>query len=165
MAEKKEKKEVKDSNELLNIFLIIVGGLFIFQGVLYYVALYFAWDPSSTIPEWILVNLGGLGTGEGTQAFQSLLGDSALVRLVMGAWAFIAGVGMFQEQEWAWGQALVVLSMILVTTGGYVITQFVNGSALTAALWMSWPWYISFISVVFAALGMLWLLGTKERYH
>ncbi|NMC05284.1 MAG: hypothetical protein GYA24_08740, partial [Candidatus Lokiarchaeota archaeon] len=51
------------------------------------------------------------------------------------------------------------------TTGGAVITNFTNGAVLTAALWTSWPWYIQFISVVFSALGILWLLGTKERYH
>ncbi|NMC08401.1 MAG: hypothetical protein GYA24_24550, partial [Candidatus Lokiarchaeota archaeon] len=153
MSEKKDKKEVKDSNELLNIFLIIIGGLFIFQGIIYYVEAYFP-GTFGFMPTWILDNLGGGSGGDGTQAFQALMGDSALMRLVMGAWAFIAGIGMFGEQEWAWGQALVVMSMILVTTGGAVITNFTNGAVLTAALWTSWPWYIQFISVVFSALGI-----------
>jgi hypothetical protein len=159
MSDSKEKKEVKDSNELLNIFLMIIGGLFIFQGIIYYVEAYFPGTFGFMPPEVMAIVYG---TGEGTDAFQSLMGDSALIRLVMGAWAFIAGVGMFQEQEWAWGMAIVVMSMILVTTGGTVISAFINFSSIS---WISWAWYIQLISVVFSALGILWLLGTKERYH
>ncbi len=159
MSDNKEKKEVKDSNELLNIFLIIIGALFIFQGIIYYVEAYFPGTFNFMPPEVMAIVYG---TGEGTEAFQSLMGDSALIRLVMGAWAFIAGVGMFQEQEWAWGMAIVVMSMILVTTLGAVITAFIHFDTIS---WVSWAWYIQLISVVFSALGILWLLGTKERYH
>nr|MDO8085689.1 hypothetical protein [Candidatus Sigynarchaeum springense] len=161
-TDKKEKKEVKDSNELLNIFLIVIGALFIFQGVLYYIAMYAIADPAAVIPEWILVNLGGVSTGPGQTAFAGLLGDSALMRLTLGVFAFVSGVGMFQEQEWAWGMAIVILAVIIVTTGGAVLTAFIDFGTIN---WASWAWYIQLISVVFAALGILWLLGTKERYH
>jgi hypothetical protein len=159
MSDSKEKKEVKDSNELLNIFLMVIGGLFIFQGIVYYVEAYFP-GAFGFMPIEVMNIING--DGPGTETFQALLGDSALIRLVMGAWAFIAGVGMFQEQEWAWGMAIVVMSMILVTTGGAVISAFINFSTIS---WVSWTWYIQLISVVFSALGILWLLGTKERYH
>ncbi len=164
MSTTEKKKEVKDSNELLNIFMIVIGAIFIFQGVIYYVELYFP-GTFGFLPAFILDNLGGTGGGDATQAFQNLMGDSALIRLVLGAWCFIAGIGMFQEQEWGWGQALVLLSIIIVTTAGGVITSIVNWDPTLVGNVMSWAWWLSIISVAFAALGILWLLGTKERYH
>nr|MDO8112197.1 hypothetical protein [Candidatus Sigynarchaeota archaeon] len=155
----KEKKEVKDSNELLNIFLIIIGGIYIFQGIVYYVEIYFP-GTFGFIPPAIASII--LGTGDGSEAFKNLMGDSALIRTVLGAFCFISGVGMFQEQEWAWGMAVVLLSVIIVTTGGAIITSIINW---TNANLTSWAWWIQIISVAFAALGILWLLGTKERYH
>nr|MDO8116222.1 hypothetical protein [Candidatus Sigynarchaeota archaeon] len=154
-----KKKEVKDSNEVLNIFMIVIGAIFIFQGIIYYTEIY-APGFFGFLPDFIMDNFAG--DGEATQAFQNLIGDSALIRLVLGGWCFISGVGMFQEQEWAWGQALVLLSVIIVTTAGGVITSIVgwNNANLT-----NWSWWISIVSVAFAALGILWLLGTKERYH
>lgn len=157
MAEE-EKTEVKDSNELLNIFLIIIGAIYIFQGIVYYVELAypgsFGW-----LPDVIYQNL--IAPGPGTDAFKSMMGSSATMRTVLGGFCFIAGVGMFKEQEWGWGMSIVLLSVILVTTVGDVINNFLNWNN---DLLVSWPFWIQIISVAFAALGVLWLLGTKERY-
>ena len=102
---------------------------------------------------------------EGVAAFKGLLGDSALIRTVLGAFCLIAGIGMFQEQEWAWGMAIVLLSVIIVTTGGAVISSIVTPiiSSATFNFW-SWAFWIQLIAVSFAALGILWLLATKSRY-
>ena len=149
-----EKKEVKDSNELLNIFMIIIGAIFIFQGINFYFPQLFGWLPAEAMAIFD-------GTGDGTAAFKALLGANALMQFVLGIWCFIAGIGMFQEQEWAWGMSLVLLSVIIVTTGGNIITSFVNW---TQSNLTSIPFWISFVAVAFSALGILWLLGTKDRY-
>lgn len=157
MAEE-EKKEIKDSNELLNIFMIIIGAFYLFQGIVYYVELYLP-GTFGFLPVALTDAL--LGTSGATAAVNSLISDNALMRLVLGGWCFIAGVGMFQEQEWAWGQALVLLSVILVTTIGSVIGYF---TAWDNTYFTNWIFWIQIVSVAFAALGILWLLGTKERY-
>ncbi|MHA1792763.1 MAG: hypothetical protein ACTSVI_08975 [Promethearchaeota archaeon] len=158
MSEEK-KEEVKDSNELLNIFMIIIGAVYMFQGIVYYVESYFP-GTFNFLPSIIKDTL--LSTsGEGGQAFRALMGDNALQQFVMGTFCFVAGVGMFQEQEWAWGMAIVLLSIILITTTGSLINSFISWSPTNLT---SWGWWIKFISVAFAGLGIFWLLGTKERY-
>lgn len=150
-----EKQEVKDSNELLNIFLIIIGAIYIFQGLISYIPGLQALMPP------VIIDVLADPTGESTAAFQALLSENGLMRTVLGAFCFIAGVGMFQEQEWAWGMSIVLLSVILVTTAGTIISSFIswdNGNLI------AFSWWIQFISVAFAALGVLWLLGTKDRY-
>lgn len=159
MSDKTKKKEVKRSNILLNIFLIAIGGIFIFQGVIYYLIAYGVIADASIMPGFIQDIF--LGAGSGTEAFQGLLGESALMRLALGAFCFIAGVGMFGNQEWGWGMAIVLMAIIIVTTGGSVLSQLINFASIN---WMSWPWWIQLVSVAMSALGILWLLFTKERY-
>ncbi|MBD3188066.1 hypothetical protein GF325_14615, partial [Candidatus Bathyarchaeota archaeon] len=138
MAEE-EKTEVKDSNELLNIFLIIIGAIYIFQGIVYYVELYkpgsFGW-----LPDIIYDSL--IDGGAGVDTFKSMMGSSATMRTVLGGFCFISGVGMFKEQEWGWGMAIVLLSVILVTTTGDVINNFINWNN---SLLTSWPFWIQII--------------------
>ncbi|MHA1680598.1 MAG: hypothetical protein ACTSUE_06285 [Promethearchaeota archaeon] len=153
-----EKTEVKDSNELLNLFLIIIGAIFIFQGIVNYVSAYFpaAFD---WLPQIIKDTLNG--TGDASDTFRNLMGQNALQQTVMGTFCFIAGVGMFKEQEWAWGMSIILLSLIIITTAGSLIGKFM---AWDASYLTYWPFWIEVISVAFATLGILWLLGTKERY-
>ncbi|MHA1369813.1 MAG: hypothetical protein ACTSWN_14420 [Promethearchaeota archaeon] len=152
----KEKKKIKDSNELLNIFMIIVGGIFVFQGIMYYLEIYGI--DISFLPSVIRNTL--YGTGAGTQAFKSLLGDQANLQLVLGAFCLIAGIGLFQEQEWAWGMSIIILSIMITTTAGSVISTIASGGFD----YKSWALWIKIISVTISGIGILWLLFTKSRY-
>ena len=80
------KELTPDSNELLNIFLMILGGLAILYGLMTYFPAIFS-------------GLGAIFTPE-VMAFMGVLGTS---NLILGCFAFLAGIGMFKEQEWAWG--------------------------------------------------------------
>ena len=79
------KELTPDSNELLNIFLLILGGLAILYALMTYFPTIFA---GFLLPPDLV-------------AWISVLGPSSFI---LGAFAFLAGIGMFKEQEWAWGK-------------------------------------------------------------
>lgn len=133
-----------DSNELLNIFLMILGGL----TVLYGLFLYF--------PE-IFPFLGGL-VNPAVLTFMGVLGSSMLI---LGAFALLAGIGMFKEQEWAWGMALMVLVFIIANTVTTVISYITGGTFD----WGNIGMWLQIVSLVFAVIGIPWLLATKARYR
>lgn len=149
-VDKKTGQKLPDSNELLNIILIVLGIIFIIQGVLLFLGLF-----GVSIPTW----LSAFNQESGT-AVSSLLGQTGLVTIVLGVWAFVAGVGMFQEQEWAWGQALVVLSIIFVNTVGIVI-GWIMGSPFVVGSITTW---ITIVGFVISIVGFFWLIFTKKRY-
>lgn len=76
------KELTPDSNELLNIFLMILGGLAFFIGIMGYFPTIFA---GITLPADLI-------------AWISVLGPT---NFILGAFALLAGIGMFKEQEWA----------------------------------------------------------------
>jgi hypothetical protein len=136
------KELTPDSNELLNIFLMILGGLAILIAFMGYFPTIFA---GITLPPDVI-------------AWISVLGPSSII---MGGFALLAGIGMFKEQEWAWGMALVVLIFIIANTIGFVINLVMLG----AFDWTSIIFWLQLVSVVFAVLGIPWLLATKARYR
>jgi preprotein translocase subunit Sss1 len=136
------KELTPDSNELLNIFLIILGGLAFFIGIMGYFPTIFA---GITLPPDLI-------------AWISVLGPT---NFILGAFALLAGIGMFKEQEWAWGMALMVLVFIIANTIGFII----NLITTLAFDWTSIIFWLQLVSVVFAVLGIPWLLATKARYR
>ena len=134
------KELTPDSNELLNIFLMILGGL----SVLYGIVLYF--------PD-LLPFLSGITTNPDFQMMVGVFGSS---NIILGGFAFIAGVGMFKEQEWAWGMSLMVLTFILANT---LTTLISTGFAFSFGL------IIQIISIACSVIGIPWLLATKARYY
>lgn len=139
------KELTPDSNELLNIFLMILGGLTILYGLFYYFPSTFAF-------------LGVVVTDPSMVTFMGVLGTS---NIILGAFAFLAGIGMFKEQEWAWGMALMVLVFIIANTLSTVIGFLIGG----VAWWLSIGNWFQLVSIVFAILGIPWLLATKARYR
>jgi hypothetical protein len=119
------------------------------QGVL----LILAWAGISA-PAWLSAILSG---GDDVMA---LLGPNSFVTLVLGVWCFIAGIGLFQEQEWAWGQALVVLSIICVNAIGSIV-GWITGGGFDPASLLTW---IALIGGVLAIVLFVYLLVTKKRY-
>ncbi len=134
--------KVKGSSGVFNILLFALGLIFIFKG-----ALEILEDMDIlTNPGWVIA---------------PGLSGQWLLSVVMGIWCVISGVGMFKEAEWAMGQALVLLSLMVVITIGQIFTWIMNPGALN---WTYWPNYIILIAFSLGAFGIIWLLATSKRY-
>ena len=96
------KFKVKTSNTLLNFLLIIMGLLFMFKAVLDFLSL-------AGLDAFIPVFLQGIYTELGSSATITVFGSQGLISIVLGFWSMVAGIGMFKQEEWAMGQALVIL--------------------------------------------------------
>ncbi|MFW9998576.1 MAG: hypothetical protein ACFE88_00535 [Candidatus Hermodarchaeota archaeon] len=133
----------KDSNELLNILMIIIGLLFLFKAVMEFLA----WADIIT-PSWAV-----------DPAVLSVFGGQATVSTLLGFWCLVAGVGLFREEEYALGMGLVVLS-IMAASGIMTMISWVGGSFDVAY----WPNYLIIIATIVGVLGFFWLLFTYKRY-
>ncbi|MFW9781222.1 MAG: hypothetical protein ACFFFB_02955 [Candidatus Heimdallarchaeota archaeon] len=133
--------KVKGSSGLFNFLLFALGCVFIFKGVLEFlpnigITPPSEWDPGLSAGQWLL-------------------------SVVMGIWCVISGIGLFKEAEWAMGQALVLLSLMVVVTIGQILSWIMNlGSFDYRAI----PNYIIIIAFSLGAFGIIWLLATRKRY-
>ena len=152
MSEKKVKK--KDSNELLNILMIVLGLLFLFKGVMDFLA----WaNIPGLVPSW----LSDFTSSTDFEAALTLFGSQGLISIALGFWCLVAGIGMFREEEYAMGIGLVVLSLMALTGVTSVIGWFTNPASFDVAYW---PNYIILGAFIIGILGFLWLLVTYKRY-
>jgi len=140
MSEKK-----KDSNELLNILMIVIGALFILMGILNVLA-------------WAGISVGFDLSNPAIQAALTILGPSGLVSIVLGFWCLVSGIGMFREEEYAMGMGLVVLSVMAVQTLSIMLSW--GGTTW----WTNWINYIIIVAFIIGAVGFFWLLFTYKRY-
>jgi hypothetical protein len=129
----------KQSSWLLNLIMLIIGIISILLA-------FFNYFPA---PAWWPL------TGAGTAAF------SAMISLPIGVWMLIAALGLWKEQEWAYGASLVCFTVILAQGLIGVITG-VMGDPAFFTLWPNW---VALILVVVAAVGFIYLLLTMNRYH
>ena len=150
MSQKKEKK--KDSNELLNIIMIVLGLLFLFKGVMDFLA----WG-GIIVPSW----LSDFGSNPDLAAALTFFGSQGLISIALGFWCLVAGIGMFREEEYAMGIGLVVLSIMAVQGVTAVIGWLINPASFDFAYW---PSYIVLIAFIVGILGFIWLLFTYKRY-
>ena len=134
----------KDSNELLNFLMIIIGILFILKAVTELLA----WA-GILIPIWL---------SPGDEAL-SIFGGQGIISILLGFWCLVAGIGLFREEEYALGMGLVVLS-IMAAAG---ITAVI-GSVSDTTFWTYWPNYITVVATIVGVIGFLWLLFTYKRY-
>jgi uncharacterized membrane protein len=140
----------KDSNELLNILLIIIGLLFIWQAIMQFLA----WA-GIIVPTWIST----LGTDIGSTL--TFFGAQGLISAIIGFWAIVSGIGMFREEEWAMGQGLVVLSIMAVTSFSTILGWITTSASFDATYW---PNYITIVAFILGVVGFFWLLFTRKRY-
>ena len=146
-----ENVDERDSNELLNIILMVLGALFIILGVLQILP-YFGVD---SVPVWLVDIISG---SEGARA---LIGQAGLTTTILGVWCFIAGIGLMREQEWAWGIGLVVLSLMGVNSIGALIGWISVPATFEVANFTTW---ITLLGLIVSVLGFLWLIFTKKIY-
>ncbi len=140
MSEKK-----KDSNELLNILMIIIGALFILVGII-------------NILAWAGISVGFDLSNPAIQAALTILGPSGIVSIVLGFWCLVSGIGMFREEEYAMGMGLVVLSVMAVQTLSIMLSW---GGTTWYTNWIN---YIILVAFIIGTLGFFWLLFTYKRY-
>ena len=146
----KDINTVPDSNELLNAFLVILGGLYVFQAIMTFLSSFLL------LPSW----LTGITSLPGVSDLLTVLSTlGGTYQLIIGVGALVCGIGLNAEQEWAWGMALLDLAFISVLSITGIIT------AITTATWMSLTFVIQIVCVIAGVLGIFWLLGTKERYY
>lgn len=144
MSEKKK----KDSNELLNIIMIVLGLLFLFKGIMEILA----WANIIT-PSWL--------SDPNLAAALTLFGSQGLISIVLGFWCLVSGIGLFREEEYALGMGLVVLSIMAIQGVTSIIGWFTHPTTFDAAYW---PNYILIVSFIVGILGFFWLLFTYKRY-
>lgn len=143
--------EEKDSNELLNILLILLGLFYVFLAITDFLA--WAGIDIPFLTSW--------ATGEVSTEIQSVLGSQGLVTITLGIFALISGIGMFREEEWALGMALVVLAIIAVNAVSDLIGLVSAGGEFLTAL----DFWLTIIALIIAVVGFFWLVFTTERYH
>lgn len=143
------KTKAKQSSTLLNLLLIIFGAIFLIQGVISILQAYTA----LVMPTWLL---GALGATEDAQA---LLGATGWSNIALGVWALICGIAMFFEEEWAMGQALVVLSLMAINAIPLAVTSII------LMAWTAVYTYIYILVGIVGVFGFVYLLLTSKRYH
>ncbi|MFX1418113.1 MAG: hypothetical protein ACFE9N_04240 [Promethearchaeota archaeon] len=135
----------KDSNELLNILMIIIGALFVLMGII-------------NILAWAGINIGFDLSNPAVVAALTILGPSGIVSIVLGFWCLVSGIGMFREEEYAMGMGLVVLSVMAVQTLSIMLSW--GGTEW----WTNWISYIILVAFIIGAVGFFWLIFTYKRY-
>jgi len=144
--------KVKGSSNLFNILMVALGLLFILKAVLEFAALMGIFVPRFL--EAIIEDL------EGAEAL-SLFGGQGLISLFLGLWCMISGIGMFREAEWAMGQALVVLSLMVVVSIPTVISWIATPDIFD---YKYWPNYIVILAFLMGVFGFIYLLITRKRF-
>ena len=148
----KKKVKKKDSNELLNILMIILGLLYLFKGIMDFLA----WG-GIIVPSW----LSDFATDPDLAVALTFFGSQGLVSIALGFWCLISGIGMFREEEYAMGMGLVVLSIMAISSVTSVIGWISNPASFDLVYW---PNYVILVSFIVGVIGFLWLLLTYKRY-
>ena len=141
--------KVKSSSSILNILIIAVGAIFLFRAIIDLLTLFGLILPE-ILADWNLA-VGGVAA----------LGSQGLVSLVLAFWCIVSGVYMFKEAEWAMGQALVVLS-IMVATGVTPVYVLISNPASFS--WTDISGIINLVAFTVGVVGFIWLLVTRRRY-
>ncbi|MFX0141120.1 MAG: hypothetical protein ACFFDN_46205 [Candidatus Hodarchaeota archaeon] len=139
----------KDSNELLNILMIIIGLLFVFKAIMEFLA--WAGLPWAE-PAWL---------GPAGDAASSIFGGQGVISILLGIWCLIAGIGMFREEEYAMGIGLVVLSIMAAVGITAIVGWISTPASFDPGYFMT---YIIIAATVIGVLGFIWLLFTYKRY-
>ena len=141
--------KVKSSSTILNILIIAVGGIFLFRAIIDFLTLAGLILPEM-LADWNLA-VGGVAA----------LGGQGLVTLVLAIWCIVSGLGLFKEAEWAMGQALVVLSIMIATGVAPLIGLILDPASFS---WEDISGIINLVAFIVGVVGFIWLLITRRRY-
>ncbi len=141
--------KVKSSNSILNILIMAVGVIFLFRAIIDFLTLSGLILPG-ILEDWVSA-VGGVAA----------LGGQGLVSLVLAFWCIVAGSAMFKEAEWAMGQALVVLSIMVATGVAPLIGLILDPASFS---WTDLSGIINIVAFIVGVVGFIWLLVTRRRY-
>lgn len=141
--------KVKSSSTILNILIIAVGVIFLFRAIIDFLTLAGLILPEM-LADWNLA-VGGVAA----------LGGQGLVSLVLAIWCIVSGLGLFKEAEWAMGQALVVLSIMIATGVAPLIGLILDPASFS---WEDISGIINLVAFIVGVVGFIWLLITRRRY-
>ncbi len=141
--------KVKSSSTILNILIIAVGAIFLFRAIIDFLTLAGLILPG-VLADWVNA-VGGVAA----------LGSQGLVSLVLAIWCIVSGFGMFKEAEWAMGQALVVLSIMVATGVGPIIGVIVDPASFDLE---DISGIINLVAFIVGVVGFIWLVITRRRY-
>ena len=141
--------KVKSSSTILNILIIAVGVIFLFRAIIDFLTLAGLILPEM-LADWNLA-VGGVAA----------LGGQGLVTLVLAIWCIVSGLGLFKEAEWAMGQALVVLSIMVATGVAPLIGLILDPASFS---WEDISGIINLVAFIVGVVGFIWLLITRRRY-
>ena len=141
--------KVKSSSSILNILIIVVGVIFLFRAIVDFLTLFGIILPG-ILADWSSA-VGGVAA----------LGGQGLVSLVLAFWCIISGFFMFKEAEWAMGQALVVLSIMIATGVAPLVGLILDPASFS---WTDISGIINLVAFIVGVVGFIWLLVTRRRY-
>ena len=141
--------KVKSSSSILNVLIIAVGVIFLFRAIIDFLTL------GGLILPGILAEWGSAVGGV------AALGGQGLVSLVLAFWCIVAGSGMFKEAEWAMGQALVVLSIMVATGVAPFIVLIMDIASFDLG---DISGIINLVAFIVGIVGFIWLMVTRRRY-
>lgn len=101
--------------------LVFLGLLYILQSFLQFFGPYV-----SSINPTLSEVLTGISNWPGTADLISNFG--IYYTLILGIFAFISGFGLMKEKAWAWGQAVVVLTFIVIQSAIIFISAIISGN-------------------------------------
>lgn len=118
-----ERQKTPEVQTWVNWLLIIIGIILLVGGALY-------------LPSGLRQRLLPEGVAQAirdTNLTAEMSGALGLANgfhlMVYGAFAIIAGVGLFGRRAWAWGMAVMILSIIFVITAWDIVTQVIRVGA------------------------------------
>ncbi|MHA1130201.1 MAG: hypothetical protein ACTSQI_17385 [Candidatus Helarchaeota archaeon] len=129
---------------LYGIILILSGGFVIITGILNLLG----YNP---IVAWLPVDL------------QYLASTTSYLSMAIGVWGIIGGIGLIKDQEWGWGIALVILSLVIVMFAVDVVVGIM--AAVQTMNWTDINLWVKLVALIIAAVGIVYLLLTKEKYE
>ncbi len=129
---------------LYGIILMLAGGFVVITGILNLLGF-------NPIVDWLPSEL------------QYLASTTSYLYIGIGAWGVIGGIGLIKDQEWGWGISLVILSLVIIMFAAEVVVGLM--AAIQTADWSDISLWIKLVALIVAAVGIVYLLSTKEKYE
>ena len=139
----------------VNVLLIIIGILFIVAGLMHF----YPDLVKRALPADIAENIWAEDV---IRRVASLTGTAKTSHLlVYGMFAVIGGMGLFRMKAWAWGMAIVILSLIVVTT----ILEVLLGIVQTGVEELFNPaWWVQAVAGLAAIVALPVLFKARTAY-
>jgi hypothetical protein len=134
---------------LYGILLMAAGGFVIVLGILDLLNMNFIYN--------YLV-------GTGNPDLAAMLPTVGITNFIIGIFAIIGGYGLIIDQEWGWGISMLILVYTAAQAAIYLVNSAIELSISPSSLNALAVAIVSGITIVVAAVGMIYLGLTKYKY-